>query len=43
MNKEIIFINIIHFILSVEQIIAVFNVDINNVLTASYLCNITKN
>jgi len=40
MNKEIIiFINIIYFILTVEQLIAVFNVNMNNILTASYLCN----
>jgi len=39
MNKEIIFINIVQFILTVEQLIAVFNVDVNNVLTAIYLCN----
>jgi len=33
MNKEIIiFINIVHFILTIEQLIAVFNVDMNNVL-----------
>jgi len=33
MNKEsIIFINIMHFILTIEQLIAVFNVDMNNVL-----------
>jgi len=32
MNKEIIiFINIVHFILIIEQLIAVFNVDKNNV------------
>jgi len=32
MNKEIIiFINIVHFILTIEQLIAVFNVDMNNV------------
>jgi len=40
MNKEIIiFINIIYFILIVEQLIAVFNVDMNNILTAFYLCS----
>jgi len=33
MNKEIIiFINIVHFILTIEQLIAVFDVDMNNVL-----------
>jgi len=36
MNKEIIiFINIVHFILTIE-LIAVFNVDMNNVLITSY-------
>jgi len=39
MNKEIIiFINIVHPILTIEQLIAVINVDMNNVLIASY-CN----
>jgi len=33
MNKEInIFINIVHFILTIEQLIAVFNVDMNDIL-----------
>jgi len=32
MNKEIVFINIVHFILTIEQLIAVFNVDMNNVM-----------
>jgi len=33
MNKEIIvYINIVHFILTIEQLIAVFNVDMNNVV-----------
>jgi len=33
MNKKIIiFINIVHFILTIEQLIAVFNVNMNNVL-----------
>jgi len=33
MNKEIIiFINTVHFILTIEQLIAIFNVDMKNVL-----------
>jgi len=41
MNKEIIT-NIVHFDLTIEQLIAVFNVNMNNVLTASYLCNASR-
>jgi len=38
MNKEIIiFINIVHFILTIEQLTAVFNVDMNNVLITHIL------
>jgi len=33
MNEEIIiFINIVHFILTIEQLIAMFNVDMNNII-----------
>jgi len=38
-KKNIIFINIIYFILIVKQLTAVFDFDINNVLIASYLYN----
>jgi len=40
MNKQIIiFINIVHFILTIKQLIAVINVDMNNILITHRLIN----